>query len=188
MEKYDESRKFLTEEICQRWPSWKPTDKEIQDWCEVLGYYFWDVAAQAMFNYIKDAKRITARPLIAIFIEKARAIPKQPKRQEPEYVRQEGVLYGKKAREQAYRLILNGQNSPTKEWLINFLRINPKLMPSGVSLPATGLANSLPDNPDGCSDASEDLGEVIENTGGAVFRPNPDYDENYVPPDDEIPF
>jgi len=184
-----EANQFLIEQVRSRWPTWKPTDMEVQDWCRVLGCYSWDIAKKAIFNYVKDAKRITRRPLIAIFITKAKVLVNQVKMpaKDETFKPEPGKLYGKPARNKAFTLILNGENCKTKRWLIDFLRANPTLIPFGVSLPTTGEAKGLID--DSVGGSKDSVGGVLQNMPVFSGKPNPNWvGEDPPPPDDDIPF
>ena len=186
---YTESIDFLEKQVKSRWPEWRPTDQETKDWCGVLGYYSWDVAAGAMFNYIKDATKITKRPLIAVFITKAKLIlVNRPKPKEVPFAPQAGVLYGNKAMEQAFRLILAGGDTPSRRFVRHYLDLHPEKTPAGVTLTATSEATTLPDNNEGCfngQDEPESLGGAL----GAVFKKNPNWvGENPLPPEGDLPF
>lgn len=185
---WTEANQFLIEQVQSRWPAWKPTDMEIQDWCRVLGYYAKDIAEKAMFNYVVDAKRITRRPLIAVFITKAKLLVNKVRMPEKEEVfePEPGRIYGKAARNKAFTSILNGEEGKTKRWLIDFLRRYPTLMPIGVSLPATSEARGLAASSMGGS--GDSVGDVLQTTPSLLGRPNPDFDESYQSPNDDIPF
>lgn len=180
---WTETNQFLIEEVQSRWPAWKPTDMEVKDWRRVLGCYAKDVAEEAMFNYVKDANRITRRPLIAVFITKAKLlINRTITTEETEAFKPEpGKLYGKPAREKAFTGILNGEEGSGKRWLIDFLRGNPALIPSGVTLPTTSEAKGPVD---------DSVGGVLRVTPALLGKPNPGWvgDNPEPPPDDDIPF
>jgi len=183
-----EANQFLIEQVRSRWPAWTPTDMEIKDWCRVLSRYAKNIAEKAMFSYVKDARRITRRPLIAVFITKAKLAINQvfiPEKEE-EFKPEPGRIYGKPAREKAFTMILNGKEGKTKRWLIDFLRANPNMIPSGASLPTTSEARGLAS--DSVGSPSDSVGGILQTTPAFLGKPNPEYDENYNPPDDDIPF
>lgn len=176
-----EANQFLIEQVRSRWPTWKPTDMEIKDWCRVLGYYAKDIAKEAMFNYVKDANRITRRPLIAVFITKAKLLinkVEMPEKEE-EFRPEPGRIYGKAARDKVFTSILNGAEGKTKRWLIDFLKASPTKIPPGATLPVTSEAKGLP---------GDSAGSVLRGTTAFLGKPNPDFDESYQQPDDDIPF
>lgn len=178
---WTDSNGFFQKEICGRWPSWEPTEIEKKDWCRVLGYYAKDIAKEAMFNYVKDANRITQRPLIAVFITKAKLLVNKAKmpKEEEEFRPEPGRIYGKPARDKVFTAILNGAEGKTKRWLVDFLKANPTKIPIGATLPVRNEARGL---------ADDSVGSILRVTPAFLGKPNPEYDENYKPPDDDIPF
>lgn len=178
---WTEANQFLIEQVQSRWPAWKPTDMEIQDWCRVLGRYTKDVAEEAMLSYVEDAGRITRRPLIAIFITKAKLLINKTPEEEEVFEPVPGKLYGKPAQDKAFTMILGSGDCAGRRWLIDYLRRNPALIPIGVSLSTTSDARGLPD---------DSVGGVLQVTPALLGKSNPDWvgDDPGPSPDDDIPF
>jgi hypothetical protein len=134
---YNEAEKFFNEEIRPRWPDWTPTGVEIKDWCNVIYHYAILVAMQAIQNYIRDANKVTRRPLIAHFITKANLLVPHKETEKYEHNYPPGTIVGAKAREISFRGILDGtrpMHDAGFDWLVNILKENPKLIPAPFTL------------------------------------------------------